>query len=74
MIEHLTKEAFEEKVKNFSNNDDWKFEGEKPIILDFYADYCGPCKVIAPILEELQKEYENKIEKSLYNRRGFFYF
>jgi len=61
MIEHLTKETFDQKVVNFSNSPEWKFEGEKPIIIKFSAKWCGPCKAMVPIMEELQKEYENKI-------------
>ena len=60
-MEHLTKETFLEKVFNFEKNKDWTFEGELPCIIDFYADWCQPCKVVSPILEELSKEYEGKI-------------
>lgn len=60
-MEHLTKQVFLEKVFNYEVNKDWKFEGELPCIIDFYADWCQPCKMVAPILEELSKEYEGKI-------------
>jgi len=60
-LEHLTKQTFLEKVFNFELNKDWKFEGELPCIIDFYADWCGPCKMVTPILEELSTEYSGKI-------------
>ncbi len=60
-MEQLTKQSFLDKVFNFETNKDWKFEGDLPCIIDFYADWCQPCKVVAPILSELSDEYKGKI-------------
>ncbi len=61
MPEHLTKQTFLEKVFNYEKNKEWKFEGELPCLIDFYADWCAPCKMVAPIMDELAEEYKGKV-------------
>jgi len=60
-MEHLTEATFKEKVFDWEKHKDWKFKGELPAIIDFYADWCQPCKMVAPILEELAENYKGKL-------------
>jgi thioredoxin 1 len=60
-VVHLTAQDFKEKVFNYEKGKEWKYEGNLPAIVDFYADWCSPCKMVAPILEDLALEYSGKI-------------
>ena len=57
----INEEQFKKKIMDFEKNDTWNFKGDKPCIVDFYADWCAPCRVTSPILEDLAKEYEGQI-------------
>jgi len=58
---HLTTADFKEKIFNYETSKEWKYEGTLPAIIDFYADWCQPCKMVAPVLEDLAREYSGQI-------------
>lgn len=57
----LTADRFKEEVFDYTKEKDWKFKGDKPAIIDFYADWCGPCQMVAPVLEELSDTYKDEV-------------
>jgi thioredoxin 1 len=61
-IEHLTKETFISKIFDYEKNREWKYAGTRPCVIDFYADWCGPCKMVAPILEDLAENFKEKLD------------
>jgi thioredoxin 1 len=61
-VEHLTKQSFLEKIFDYEKKQEWSYQGDKPAIIDFYADWCGPCKMVGPIMEELKGDYDGKVD------------
>jgi len=61
MTEHLTTAAFKEKVFDYEKNQEWEYRGTLPAIVDFWAEWCGPCKMLSPIIDEIARETEGKV-------------
>jgi len=61
MSERLNTAQFKEKVFNYETHKDWNYSGDLPAIVDFYADWCGPCKMVSPILDQISKDYAGKL-------------
>ena len=61
MSQKITTEEFKDKVFDFEKNSEWKSAGDIPCIVDFYADWCGPCKMVSPILDQISTEYAGKL-------------
>jgi thioredoxin len=61
-MENLNLATFKEKIFDFEKSETWKYAGARPAIIDFYADWCGPCQALAPVLEDIAQEYAGKVD------------
>lgn len=61
VVIQMSNDLYLKNVADYNDTKEWKFKGDKPVVIDFYADWCGPCRMVAPLMKELAKEYEDQI-------------
>ena len=61
VVIQMNNDLYLKNVADYKDTKEWKFKGDKPVVIDFYADWCGPCRMVAPLMKELAKEYEDQI-------------
>lgn len=61
-VQHLTTEQFKDQIFDYTKEAEWKFKGSRPAFIDFYADWCGPCKMVSAVIDELAVELEGQVD------------